>query len=109
VFPQEVTFWAMRPRCVDNSCHFRVDHERIKDVGAERACAEWLLRCGAEVRWKGSNKFHKDYNSLPPEGLHKFVIEEINADEAALMEIGFPHFGKLNYGDGEFRLEIFYY
>ncbi|KAK2149017.1 hypothetical protein LSH36_471g02007 [Paralvinella palmiformis] len=58
----------------------------------ELACAEWLLRCGAEVRWKGSNKFHKDYNSLPPEGLHKFVIEEINADEAALMEIGFPHF-----------------
>ena len=27
--------------------------ERIKDVGPDRACAEWLLRCGAGLKWKG--------------------------------------------------------
>lgn len=75
----------------------RPDGNRIKEVGPDRACAEWLLRCGAFVRWKDSEKFHKDYNTLPNVNLDKFKIEEVNADEAAVMDIGFPHFGKCLY------------
>lgn len=29
----------------------RVDRSRIEEVGPDRACAEWLLRCGAGVKW----------------------------------------------------------
>ena len=33
---------------------------RIKDVGPDRACAEWLLRCGAVVKWHGKGNFIRD-------------------------------------------------
>ena len=36
-----------------NSIFNKVDPQRIADVGADRAAAEWLLRCGAAVKWKG--------------------------------------------------------
>ena len=29
----------------------KYDPDRIREVGADRAAAEWLLRCGAGVRW----------------------------------------------------------
>ena len=46
-----------------NSIFNRVDPNRIKEVGPDRACAEWLIRCGASVKWVNSQKFMKDYNS----------------------------------------------
>ena len=76
------------------SFYYRPDNNRIKEVGAHRACAEWLLRCGAHVKWEGFNTFQDDYNKLPVGGFNKFKIEEINADDAAIMAIGFPHFGE---------------
>ena len=30
----------------------QVDSERVKEVGVDRACAEWILRCGGGVQWK---------------------------------------------------------
>ena len=72
----------------------RPDKERIKEVGAERACAEWLLRCGAHVKWKDASVFHTDYNTLQTLNPRSVVIEEVNADKAAVMDIGFIHFGK---------------
>jgi hypothetical protein len=74
-------------------CNFRVDASRIKDVGPDRACAEWLLRCGAGVRWQNSKSFVKDYNSLPHEGKSMKIIE-IDATDSAVMNVGFPHFRK---------------
>ena len=73
---------------------YRPDHNRIKEVGVERACAEWLLRCGAHVRWVGSDRFHTDYNTLPAGKGKGYQIQEINADEAAVMDIGFEHLGE---------------
>ena len=43
----------------------QVDSSRIAEVGADRAAAEWLLRCGAAVRWKTSKKPLTSYNDLP--------------------------------------------
>ena len=74
---------------------FRPDENRIKEVGPDRACAEWLLRCGAHLRWQNSDKFHTDYNTLPGSNYGIYKVEEINADEAAVMDIGFPHFGRM--------------
>ncbi|CAG0880265.1 unnamed protein product [Darwinula stevensoni] len=49
-----------------NAIFNMVDESRIKEVGADRACAEWLLRCGAYVRWKEyPEKWVSDYNTRP--------------------------------------------
>lgn len=75
-----------------NAIFNRVDPERIKAVGPDRACAEWLIRCGASVKWVNSKNFLKDYNSLPVGGGPQYKIEEVDATDSAIMEVGFPHF-----------------
>jgi len=70
---------------------FRVDPSRIEAVGAERAAAEWLLRCGASVRWRGHETPLTDYNSLPAGGFRELNIEEIDATGSCIMSVGFPH------------------
>ena len=74
------------------------DRDRIKEVGPNRACAEWLLRCGATLKWKGSNRFQTDYNTLPGSDYRSYVIEEVEAEEAGIINVGFEHFGE-NFAD----------
>ena len=73
---------------------FRVDYDRIKEVGPNKACAEWLLRCGASVKFRGFDKWSEDYNLLPTGSRDKIVIEQVDATDSCIMHIGFPHFGK---------------
>lgn len=70
----------------------RVDYNRIQSVGPDRACAEWLLRNGASVRWKGFSKHLNDYNSLPSEET-RYYIQAVDATDSGISHIGFPHFG----------------
>lgn len=42
-----------------NSIFNMVDANRIEEVGPDRAAAEWLLRCGAKVKWKGRGRHHE--------------------------------------------------
>ena len=44
------------------------------------------------MRWAGSSKPLKEYNSLPRGDYRRFKIEEVDATEAAVMESGFPYF-----------------
>ena len=79
-----------------NPALFRPDKDRIKELGPDRSCAEWLLRCGATIRWKGADSWQNDYNTLPQGGvasMGKFRIEEVEAVEAGIMDVGFDHFG----------------
>jgi len=69
-----------------------VDEQRIKEVGPDRACAEWLLRCGAKVRWDKREEWLADYNSLPIGQYRALKIVEIDATESCVMGIGFTHF-----------------
>lgn len=70
----------------------RVDQERIRSVGPDRACAEWLLRNGASVRWKGFSKHLSDYNSLPSDET-RYYIQAIDATDSGITHVGFPHLG----------------
>jgi H+-transporting ATP synthase F0 complex subunit s len=70
----------------------RPDHERIKAIGPDRSCAEWLLRCGASMRWMGQETFVTDFNRLPSGEMQSNVIEAIEAVEAGIMDVGFDHF-----------------
>ncbi|XP_071858871.1 ATP synthase subunit s, mitochondrial [Bombus fervidus] len=67
----------------------RVDADRIKEIGPDRACAEWLLKNGASVRWKDFSEPLTDYNALPSSG--NYYIESIEANNAGICDVGFPH------------------
>ncbi|KAG5206588.1 hypothetical protein JEQ12_018161 [Ovis aries] len=75
----------------------RVDHDRIRDVGPDRAASEWLLRCGAMVRYHGQERWQKDYNHLPTGPLDKYKIQAIDATDSCIMSIGFDHMEGLQY------------
>ena len=61
-------------------------------MGANLACAEWLLKCGAHVKFKNWGTYLEDYNKLPPGGPNSFLIEEIRADNTCIMAKGFEYF-----------------
>ncbi|XP_061897206.1 ATP synthase subunit s, mitochondrial [Entelurus aequoreus] len=79
-------FWAWL-----NAIFNKVDYERIKAVGPDRAAAEWLIRCGAKVRFQGFERWHQDYNALPTGALDRYKIQSIDATESCIMYRGFDH------------------
>lgn len=68
----------------------KVDRERVKLVGPDRACSEWLLSNGAAIKWTDSQTFLKDYNNLPQQGRH--YVHEVDATGSSISHYGFPHF-----------------
>ncbi|XP_030806152.1 ATP synthase subunit s, mitochondrial [Camarhynchus parvulus] len=80
-----------------NAVFNKVDHERIRAVGPDRAASEWLLRCGALVRYQGSPKWQQDYNALPTGPLGRYKIEAINATDSCIMYRGFDYLDGLEH------------
>lgn len=80
-----------------NAVFNKVDYERIKAVGPDRAAAEWLLRCGAKVRFQGFDRFQHDYNGLPTGPLGRYKIQAIDATESCIMQKGFDHLDGLQH------------
>lgn len=80
-----------------NAVFNKVDHERIRAVGPDRAASEWLLRCGALVRYQGSPRWQQDYNGLPTGPLGKYKIEAINATDSCIMYRGFDYLDGLEH------------
>ncbi|XP_045463551.1 ATP synthase subunit s, mitochondrial-like [Harmonia axyridis] len=68
-----------------------VDEDRREKLGPDRTCAEWLLRNGASVKFKGSSEFLKDYNKLPDEDF-PFKIAEVEAIDSSISQYGFGNF-----------------
>lgn len=90
---------GMSKRClwqwIDDTFN-RLDDDRIKEIGPNLACAEWLMKNGAQVRWKGCKEFVSHYNCLPNItscNLGQFLIEQVYAGkEASISHIGFNYF-----------------
>lgn len=68
-----------------------VDVERLKEVGPDRACAEWILKNGGAVRFTMCPKILiNTYSDLPIETV-KISVKEIDATGTAITELGFNH------------------
>lgn len=77
----------------------RVDADRLKLVGPDRLCAEWLMKNGGAVRTvEAPQRIHKDYNSLPPENV-RFRVKVVDATGSSIMKIGLEHFKGCNFID----------
>ncbi|ESO90143.1 hypothetical protein LOTGIDRAFT_97538, partial [Lottia gigantea] len=88
-------FWGM----VDFAFN-RVERGRRKKYGADRSCAEWLLRNGATLKWKGINSWQLNYNALPDpntSNLDNYKIEIINVTDSGVTGFGFNHLEGLNH------------
>ncbi|XP_063973288.1 ATP synthase subunit s, mitochondrial isoform X2 [Diachasmimorpha longicaudata] len=78
----------------------RVDKKRIKEIGPDRACAEWLLRNGAAVKWTNGRTYLKDYNALLQETKvvsRASYIQGVDATDSGISHDGFPHFNGCKY------------
>ncbi|XP_066534899.1 ATP synthase subunit s, mitochondrial [Hoplias malabaricus] len=80
-----------------NAVFNKVDYERINAVGPDRAAAEWLLRCGAKVRFCGFDRWQHDYNGLPTGPLGRYKIQAIDATESCIMYRGFDYLNGLEH------------
>ncbi|CAF1070443.1 unnamed protein product [Adineta steineri] len=69
----------------------RYDRKRVQEIGPDRACAEWLLRCGGSVRFKNSTSVTADYNAIPSGTSGQNKIEEIRAVKACITSDGFSY------------------
>lgn len=69
------------------------DQDKIKKLGPDRACAEWVLRNGGKIVWADGKKL-TDYNSLPDEKVRVPQIAEIDATDSGISHYGFPHLGR---------------
>ncbi|XP_050527838.1 ATP synthase subunit s, mitochondrial-like [Daktulosphaira vitifoliae] len=79
-----------------NNSFNRVEEDRIKMIGSNIACAEWLMKNGAYVRCKGYKGFVNHYDCLPKPShgcLQHFKIEEVFAGkDASISHLGFDNF-----------------
>lgn len=66
------------------------DADRIKQLGPDRACAEWVLRNGGKVVWESGQKL-ANYNLLPPEGQPVPKLVTIDGTDSSISHYGFPH------------------
>lgn len=87
------------PAAVTNNRHFwgwinmmfnRVDTARLKEVGPDRLCAEWLLRNGARAKFVNVPAEHVNYNLLPKENV-PVLMEAFDGTDSGIMHIGFDH------------------
>uniref|UniRef100_A0A1L8EDI2 Putative atp synthase subunit s mitochondrial n=1 Tax=Haematobia irritans TaxID=7368 RepID=A0A1L8EDI2_HAEIR len=77
----------------------RVDLERQRLVGADRLCAEWVIKNGGAIcTIDAPKRLIRDYNTLPPEH-YRFKIKVVDGSGASLMKIGLEHFKGCNHID----------
>ncbi|GFR88030.1 ATP synthase subunit s, mitochondrial [Elysia marginata] len=75
----------------------RVDEERVRLAGPDRAAAEWVLRNGGAIKWTTSSNHLNDYNFLPTTQFENYKLEEIDLTATDVIGIGFEHLKDLQH------------
>ncbi|CAI2353211.1 unnamed protein product [Caenorhabditis sp. 36 PRJEB53466] len=79
------------------------DTQRVKEVGADRAAAEWIVRCGGKIKFAQIDESFDDYNALvkrtaqldPRLAEDRVTLETIRAEDASVTGFGCRHFENL--------------
>ncbi|KAI6221780.1 ATP synthase subunit s, mitochondrial [Aphelenchoides fujianensis] len=80
------------------------DVQRVKEVGADRAAAEWVVRCGGAVKFDRFKDRFDDYNMLirataeldPAKSSDSCHLLEIDATNSCVSGYGCRHFAGLD-------------
>ncbi|KAF1750760.1 hypothetical protein GCK72_017311 [Caenorhabditis remanei] len=80
------------------------DIQRVKEVGADRAAAEWIVRCGGTIKFTQIGENFADYNALvkrtaqldPRRAEDNVTLETIRAEDASVTGFGCRHFENLS-------------
>uniref|UniRef100_A0A0B6YAV9 Uncharacterized protein n=1 Tax=Arion vulgaris TaxID=1028688 RepID=A0A0B6YAV9_9EUPU len=75
----------------------KVDEERVKLAGPDRAAAEWVLKNGGSIKWTTSANKLADYNLLPSTNFESYKLEEIDLTATDVIGLGFEHLKDLNH------------
>ncbi|KRX73846.1 Dual specificity tyrosine-phosphorylation-regulated kinase mbk-2, partial [Trichinella sp. T6] len=73
----------------------RYNKNRVKQLGCQRCCAEWLIRCAAIFRVSGSSEFVSSKRQLL-QLLEPFEIEEVDCSDSCISTPGLDHFQGVN-------------
>ncbi len=63
----------------------------MREVGPDRAAAEWVLRLGGTVKFRDLEFWSSDYNRLPSEPRERMKVEAIDAAGVAITDNGLEH------------------
>lgn len=75
----------------------RIESDRVRQFGPDRACAEWILRNGGAISECGDpGTLITNYNDLPParrysSDTNRFRVHSIVADNIGILAMGFDH------------------
>ncbi|KAK3727589.1 hypothetical protein RRG08_009810 [Elysia crispata] len=75
----------------------RVDEERVRLAGPDRAAAEWVLRNGGAIKWTTTSNRLDDYNMLPTTQFENYKLEEIDLSGTDVIGLGFEHLKDLHH------------
>lgn len=95
--PQELFFQQKRCFWGVDVAFNRVDEERVRLAGPDRAAAEWVLRNGGAIKWTTSSNQLKDYNLLPSTQFEIYKLEELDLSSTDVIGIGFEHLKDLHH------------
>lgn len=96
-----------------------MDYDRLRDVGSDRLCAEWILKNGGRVRLLDHkppppsendpkpaadpqpepSTFFVDYNDLPQPDTQPIRVKEIDASDSTITPIGCRHLRNCHHID----------
>lgn len=88
---QKRSIWSL------DSAFNKVDKKKVRLAGADRVCAEWVLKNGGSIKWKGSDIYLANYNALPTSDFASFNVEEIDLTGTDVTDQGFLHLKNLQH------------
>uniref|UniRef100_A0A8R1DGG5 ATP synthase subunit s, mitochondrial n=1 Tax=Caenorhabditis japonica TaxID=281687 RepID=A0A8R1DGG5_CAEJA len=79
------------------------DTQRVKEVGADRAAAEWIVKCGGQIKFAQIDESFDDFNALvkrtaqldPRRREDNVTLETIRCVDASVTGFGCRHFENL--------------
>lgn len=73
-----------------------VDRDRLRAVGPDRLCAEWILKNGGAVKLADRPQFLIDYMELPAETF-PVKVQQLDASRSSVTAQGFNHLRDCRY------------